>query len=185
MRLIDADKLRKDVLDMPNCYNGFSDTYDKSAIIGIIDEQPIVGLDEIIVAHEQIGYEKGSRDGYAEALTDKERHGHWGQYHIEGLKWICSECGSRFETPYEFCPHCGAKMDKNEWQESEINPCRDCVDYDGKGGCKSNGGCAQKIDKKEGKMKDKIWEIISPGYIVAYFVVTLPFWVMVFLEYFC
>ena len=42
MRLIDADALRKDVLALPNCYNGFSDAYDKSLIIGIIDEQIVV-----------------------------------------------------------------------------------------------------------------------------------------------
>ena len=42
MKLIDADVLRKDVLDMPNCYNGYSDTYDKSLIIGLIDEQIVV-----------------------------------------------------------------------------------------------------------------------------------------------
>ena len=39
-RMIDADKLKKDVLDLQNCYNGFSDTYDKACIIGVIDEQP-------------------------------------------------------------------------------------------------------------------------------------------------
>lgn len=42
MRLIDADKLRKDVLDLPNCYNGFSDTYDKAMIVDLVDEQPTV-----------------------------------------------------------------------------------------------------------------------------------------------
>lgn len=42
MRLIDADKMRKDVLDLPNCYNGNSDTYDKAYIIDLIDEQPTV-----------------------------------------------------------------------------------------------------------------------------------------------
>lgn len=41
-RLIDADKLRKDVLDLPNCYNGFSDTYDKAMIVDLVDEQPTV-----------------------------------------------------------------------------------------------------------------------------------------------
>lgn len=41
-RYIDADKLRKDVLDLPNCYNGFSDTFDKACIIGAIDEQPTI-----------------------------------------------------------------------------------------------------------------------------------------------
>lgn len=42
MRLIDADKLKKDVLDLQDCYNGFSDTYDKACIIGVIDEQPTI-----------------------------------------------------------------------------------------------------------------------------------------------
>jgi len=42
MKLIDADALRKDVLALPNCYNGFSDAYDKSLIIELIDEQIIV-----------------------------------------------------------------------------------------------------------------------------------------------
>lgn len=42
MRLIDADALRQDVLALPNCYNGFSDAYDKSLIIGLIDEQIVV-----------------------------------------------------------------------------------------------------------------------------------------------
>lgn len=40
------------------------------------------------------------------------RHGHWENYLKEGLRWKCSECGSRFETPYHYCPHCGAKMDE-------------------------------------------------------------------------
>ena len=43
-RLIDADKLRKDILDLSNCYNGFSDTYDKAYIIDVIDEQPTVNV---------------------------------------------------------------------------------------------------------------------------------------------
>lgn len=38
-RLIDADSLRQDILALPNCYNGFSDTYDKACIIWVIDEQ--------------------------------------------------------------------------------------------------------------------------------------------------
>ena len=34
MRLIDADALIMAVEDFPNCYNGWSDTYDKAFIIG-------------------------------------------------------------------------------------------------------------------------------------------------------
>ena len=46
----------------------------------------------------------------------------------------------------------GAKMDEYEWQEPEIpyiNPCRGCDDYDGQGGCKSNGGCGTWIKMDE------------------------------------
>ena len=48
MRLIDADKLRKDVLDLPNCYNGFSDAYGKSMIIDLVDEQPTVDAEPVV-----------------------------------------------------------------------------------------------------------------------------------------
>ena len=42
MELINKDALKKDILALPNCYNGFSDTYDKACIIGVIDEQPTI-----------------------------------------------------------------------------------------------------------------------------------------------
>ena len=48
MNLIDADELRKDVLDLPNCYNGFSDTYDKARIIDLVDEQPTADAFEVV-----------------------------------------------------------------------------------------------------------------------------------------
>ena len=48
MRLISADKLRKDVLDLPSCYNGFSDNYDKAMILDLVDEQPTVDAVEVV-----------------------------------------------------------------------------------------------------------------------------------------
>ena len=42
MELINKDALKKDILDLQDCYNGFSDTYDKACIIGVIDEQPTI-----------------------------------------------------------------------------------------------------------------------------------------------
>lgn len=44
MRLIDADALKKEVDNFPNCYNGWSDTYDKAYIIGAIEEQPSIDI---------------------------------------------------------------------------------------------------------------------------------------------
>lgn len=41
-RLIDADKLTADILALRDCPNGFSGTYDKACIIGMIEEQPTV-----------------------------------------------------------------------------------------------------------------------------------------------
>lgn len=42
MRLIDADELKRDILELSDCENGFSDTYDKDRIISVIDDQPSV-----------------------------------------------------------------------------------------------------------------------------------------------
>ena len=61
-RLIDADKLRKDVLDLPNCYNGYSDTYDKACIIDIIEEQPTV---EVVRCKDCIHNSLNRRSGNA------------------------------------------------------------------------------------------------------------------------
>lgn len=44
MRLIDADALKKEVENFQNCYNGWSDTYDKAFIIGAIKEQPSIDI---------------------------------------------------------------------------------------------------------------------------------------------
>lgn len=41
-RLIDADEFREVIEALPNCPNGFSDTYDKACIIGLMDEQPTI-----------------------------------------------------------------------------------------------------------------------------------------------
>lgn len=105
MRLIDADKLRKDIIDMPNCYNGYSDTYDKAMIVDMIDEQSSV--DAVPV-----------KRGKWITCTSSEH-------------WKCSECGCRagywfneensgidsWEMDFsewlsDYCPNCGARMDE-------------------------------------------------------------------------
>ena len=58
MRLIDADKLRKDVIDLPNTYNGFSDTYDKAMIVDLVDEQPTVDAMEVVRCKDCKYYEE-------------------------------------------------------------------------------------------------------------------------------
>lgn len=108
MRLIDANKLRKDVLDLPNCYNGFSDAYDKVRILDLVDEQPTVNTRSI-------------------------RHGRWVKMSdTEGIYYACSECGNEltrinsFDPQFDlfpklecidktaYCPSCGCRMDEVE-----------------------------------------------------------------------
>ncbi len=89
---------------------------------------------------------------------DEVQHGRWTRYEYStNNRWRkCSVCGKGDEYINEFgfvairnyCPNCGAKMDDN-WEEPAINPCRGCKDYDGKGGCISNGGCGAKMDEVE------------------------------------
>lgn len=110
MKLIDADKVMK--LIPTEEYNARM----------VIANAPIVDVDSLNAKHEDIGYEKGYRYGYAEALEvtdDAERHGHWwfeefpdGYYH-----WECSECKKWFEEDsmslaeeWKYCPNCGVKM---------------------------------------------------------------------------
>lgn len=92
VRLIYADKLRKDVLDLPNCYNGFSDTYDKAMIVDLVDKQPTVDAEPI-------------------------RHGHWIFNPKDAIEMMftlpkCSLCGAESPIGGNYCPNCGAKMDE-------------------------------------------------------------------------
>lgn len=34
----------REIEEMPNCYNGWSDTYDKAEIIGVLDELPTIDI---------------------------------------------------------------------------------------------------------------------------------------------
>ena len=54
MRLIDAGALKKTVEDFPNCYNGWSDTYDKAFIIGAIEEAPTIEPIEWVPCSERL-----------------------------------------------------------------------------------------------------------------------------------
>ncbi len=49
-------------------------------------------------------------------------HGRWRFDHSDGdIKWyVCSKCGRCvYNTKYDFCPHCGAKMDESEENNNE------------------------------------------------------------------
>lgn len=78
----------KAIDDLPNCYNGYSDTYDKAYIIGTLEEVP-----------------------------SAEKHGKWIAVE-HGLRHECSLCHeyapsyrSGDEHLTDYCPNCGARMD--------------------------------------------------------------------------
>lgn len=91
-RYIEVDHLKKSVEELPNCYNGFSDTYDKACIIGLIDEEPTADVVPVV-------------------------HGHWIEQQTSNI-YKCSVCGERIYSSREvgnlhaFCRYCGAKMDE-------------------------------------------------------------------------
>lgn len=115
MRLIDADKLKKDVLDLQDCYNGFSDTYDKACIIGVIDEQPSAQPE--VMYYPQV-------DGITPSVIvqPERKKGKWIEIPDEvfASTYRCSECGAEplFDgSEYalsNYCPNCGADMRSKE-----------------------------------------------------------------------
>lgn len=91
----------KAIDDLPNCYNGYSDTYDKAYIIGVLEELP--------------------------TIEPERKKGKWKPFDLTWGRSIfsCSCCGDGIEVPtecgmpiYRFCPNCGAKM--VDPQESEV-----------------------------------------------------------------
>lgn len=134
MRLIDADKLEDVLAKHLTHYYGDSDYYE--------------GISQ--------GFNLAIYDVKETPTIDAEptRHGKW--IDVKGSNGKdyrkCSECLHTQEITglLNYCPVCGARMDEDasKCEELEINPCRGCEDYDGKGGCLSNGGCAN-VDEVE------------------------------------
>lgn len=81
--LINRKQAIKAIEDLQDCYNGFSDTYDKACIIGVLEELP-----------------SAEKTGKWELIDETEPR-----------RYGCSNCKrlSWYETPY--CPHCGALME--------------------------------------------------------------------------
>lgn len=43
-----------------------------------------------------------------ESAEPERKRGKWVPYLSEGLRYKCSECGSKYDTPWHFCPECGS-----------------------------------------------------------------------------
>jgi len=90
-KYIEVGHLKKSVEGLHDCYNEFSDTYDKACIIGLIDEEPTADVVPVVR----------------------------GRWCIEpGIGCICSACQFDIGNDLDwmeyvhFCPNCGAKMDE-------------------------------------------------------------------------
>ena len=113
-----------DLISREKLWKRITSTYDEGLSLdelkSEIDEMPTVDAESLITQHEDIGYERGYRDGYAEALevtddVEPVKHGHWEAYNVTPynfIRYICSECGAYTTVKgYQYCPRCGAKMD--------------------------------------------------------------------------
>ena len=85
--LISRQTAIKAIEDLQDCYNGFSDTYDKACIIGVIEEVPSI---------------------------EPIKHGRWLPSDKGDCTYICSECGfvrdAYLLDEKAYCPRCGADM---------------------------------------------------------------------------
>lgn len=105
----------KTIDDLPNCYNGYSDTYDKAYIIGVLEEVPKDGCE----------YWDGESGFCAlHRPADPVKHGKWkevqetldysDEYFVQAIGFECSQCGTQMGNRWNFCPNCGAKMEVEE-----------------------------------------------------------------------
>ena len=129
MRLIDADALRDKLQAEIDKVNPPFDGVLGSIRCGVrlarnmVEDEPTVDAESLITQHEDIGYERGYRDGYAEALevtddAEPVRHGHWydepNYLGTSKTMYFCSYCGSASWREDPYCWHCGSKMDVSD-----------------------------------------------------------------------
>ena len=104
-RYIKLSDAIKQIESLQDCYNGFSDTYDKACIIGALEEIPTVDAVPVVHGH-WVNRNVINTDDAPDLLIEK-----WQEEE-------CSVCRRWHTTPYfysfskyAYCPWCGAKMD--------------------------------------------------------------------------
>lgn len=92
-RYIDAEKLKESVEGLQDCYNGYSDTYDKSCIIGLIDEEPTADVVPVVRCKDCRYYEiyelksDGTDDRrYRPSVCVKEKYAEY-----KKPDWFCAD----------------------------------------------------------------------------------------------
>lgn len=122
----------KAINDLPNCYNGYSDTYDKACIIGMLEEVPTIEPKKVV---DDYCIPRNLMVVGAECfrLFTEPKRGHWIKMSdADGVYWACSECGedipriAHYDPQFDlfprlesidrtnYCPNCGAPMEVSE-----------------------------------------------------------------------
>lgn len=106
----------KAIDDLPNCYNGYSDTYDKAYIIEVLEELPSV---EPKVEFDTESWKTTATDTPIVEYAPVKK-GKWIDLRSDGRfgkETRCSQCGEiywEWMSKFDYCPNCGAKMERSE-----------------------------------------------------------------------
>lgn len=138
--LISRQAAIKAIEDLQDCYNGFSDTYDKACIIGVLEEIPTAqvntptdtptdtisrqaAIDRINKQREHLEPDVYPQDKigdaayricaeFIERLPSAQRTGRWIVVdEQEPRRYGCSECKRLVWHIENYCPNCGARME--------------------------------------------------------------------------
>lgn len=99
---IDRQAAIKAIDDLPNCYNGYSDAYDKACIIGVLEELPPAEVEPVKRGRWEPHPSEREWDtcSYCHLGTKRREYG----LNDDGTEWVT-------EQSYTRCPWCGAKME--------------------------------------------------------------------------
>ena len=90
-RYIDADAAIKRFEELRGNENTLLNSYNADWIVSFIEDQPTADVQEV-------------------------RHGKWGKSLFAQDFFRCSLCSAVWNRKFEYCPHCGAKMDEEDKQ---------------------------------------------------------------------
>ena len=115
--LISRQAAIKAILDLQDCYNGFSDTYDKACIVGVLEEIPSAE------PTKTCEYWDNESNFCALYRPSAERpKSKWLRTDAYPHRIYCSVCYKtyirndelleRLDFPMNYCPNCGAEMER-------------------------------------------------------------------------